>query len=65
MMKNKHPHIGSSLDDFLKEEDILEETRAATSFLHCHPERSEVVRISGRRTESKDLYSRKIMRARH
>jgi antitoxin HicB len=28
-MKKKNPHIGSSLDDFLKEEGILEETRAA------------------------------------
>lgn len=28
-MKGKNPHIGSSLDDFLKEEGILEETRAA------------------------------------
>lgn len=27
-MKKKHPHIGSSLDDFLKEEGILEEARA-------------------------------------
>ena len=28
-MRKKNPHIGSSLDDFLKEEGILEETRAA------------------------------------
>jgi antitoxin HicB len=28
-MKKKNPHIGSSLDDFLKEEGVLEETRAA------------------------------------
>jgi antitoxin HicB len=28
-MKKKNPHIGSSLDDFLKGEGILEETRAA------------------------------------
>jgi antitoxin HicB len=28
-MKKKNSHIGSSLDDFLKEEGILEETRAA------------------------------------
>jgi antitoxin HicB len=28
-LKKKNPHIGSSLDDFLKEEGILEETRAA------------------------------------
>lgn len=28
-MKRKNPHIGSSLNDFLKEEGILEETRAA------------------------------------
>jgi transcriptional regulator with XRE-family HTH domain len=28
-MKRKNPHIGSSLDEFLKEEGILEETRAA------------------------------------
>ena len=27
-MKKPNPHIGSSLDDFLKEEGILEETRA-------------------------------------
>jgi predicted XRE-type DNA-binding protein len=27
-MKKKNPHIGSSLDDFLKEEGVLEETRA-------------------------------------
>jgi len=27
-MKKKSLHIGSSLDDFLKEEGILEETRA-------------------------------------
>jgi len=27
-MKRKNPHIGSSLDDFLKEEGILEEARA-------------------------------------
>jgi antitoxin HicB len=27
-MRNENPHIGSSLDDFLKEEGILEETRA-------------------------------------
>ena len=27
-MKKKNPHIGSSLDDFLKEEGILEEARA-------------------------------------
>jgi predicted XRE-type DNA-binding protein len=27
-MKRKNPHIGSSLDDFLKEEGVLEETRA-------------------------------------
>jgi len=26
-MKKRNPHIGSSLDDFLKEEGILEETR--------------------------------------
>lgn len=29
-MKRKDAHIGSSLDDFLKEEGILEESRAAT-----------------------------------
>ena len=28
-MKRKNPHIGSSLDEFLKDEGILEETRAA------------------------------------
>jgi antitoxin HicB len=28
-MKKKNRHIGSSLDDFLKEEGILEESRAA------------------------------------
>ena len=28
-MKKKNPHVGSSLDDFLKEEGILEQTRAA------------------------------------
>ena len=28
-MKKRNKHIGSSLDDFLKEEGILEETRAA------------------------------------
>ncbi len=28
-MKKRNPHIGSSLDDFLKEEGILEATRAA------------------------------------
>lgn len=27
-MKKKNPHIGSSLDDFLKEEGTLEEARA-------------------------------------
>jgi predicted XRE-type DNA-binding protein len=27
-MRKKNPHIGSSLDDFLKEEGVLEETRA-------------------------------------
>jgi len=27
-MKRRNPHIGSSLDDFLREEGILEETRA-------------------------------------
>lgn len=27
-MKRKNPHIGSSLDEFLAEEGILEETRA-------------------------------------
>lgn len=27
-MKKRNPHIGSSLDDFLKEEGILEEARA-------------------------------------
>jgi len=27
-MKKKNPHVGSSLDDFLKEEGILEQTRA-------------------------------------
>ncbi len=27
-MKKKNPHIGSSLDNFLKEEGVLEETRA-------------------------------------
>ena len=27
-MKKKNSHLGSSLDDFLKEEGILEETRA-------------------------------------
>lgn len=27
-MKKKNPHIGSSLDDFLKDEGVLEETRA-------------------------------------
>lgn len=28
-MKKSNPHIGSSLEDFLKEEGILEEARAA------------------------------------
>ena len=28
-MKKRNKHIGSSLDDFLKDEGILEETRAA------------------------------------
>jgi antitoxin HicB len=28
-MKEKHPHIDSSLDEFLRAEGILEETRAA------------------------------------
>jgi hypothetical protein len=28
MKKKRNPHIGSSLDDFLKEEGIFEETRA-------------------------------------
>jgi len=28
-MKKRHKHIGSSLDDFLKEEGVLVETRAA------------------------------------
>ncbi|MGA7462354.1 MAG: helix-turn-helix domain-containing protein [Candidatus Korobacteraceae bacterium] len=28
-MKKKNPHVGSSLDDFLREEGILEQTRAA------------------------------------
>lgn len=28
-MKKTNPHVGSSLDDFLREEGILEETRAA------------------------------------
>lgn len=28
-MKTKNPHIGSSLDEFLKEEGILQETRVA------------------------------------
>ncbi len=28
-MKKSNKHIGSSLDDFLKEEGVLEETRAA------------------------------------
>lgn len=27
-MKKRNPHVGSSLDDFLKEEGILEEARA-------------------------------------
>jgi antitoxin HicB len=27
-MKKKNPHVGSSLDDFLKEDGVLEETRA-------------------------------------
>jgi plasmid maintenance system antidote protein VapI len=27
--KKKNPHVGSSLDDFLREEGILEQTRAA------------------------------------
>ena len=27
-MKKRNQHIGSSLDDFLKEEGVLEETRA-------------------------------------
>jgi len=27
-MKKRNKHIGSSLDDFLKEEGVLEETRA-------------------------------------
>lgn len=27
-MKRRNPHIGSSLDDFLKEEGVLEESRA-------------------------------------
>ncbi len=27
-MKKRNPHIGSSLDDFLKEEGVLEEARA-------------------------------------
>ena len=29
MKKKRNPHIGSSLNDFLKEEGILEETRTA------------------------------------
>lgn len=28
-MKKRNPHVGSSLDDFLKQEGIFEETRAA------------------------------------
>ena len=28
-MRKKNPYVGSSLDDFLREEGILEETRAA------------------------------------
>jgi len=28
-MKKRNKHIGSSLEDFLKEEGVLEETRAA------------------------------------
>jgi antitoxin HicB len=28
-MKKNNPHVGSSLDDFLREEGILEQTRAA------------------------------------
>ncbi len=28
-MKKKNPHVGSSLDDFVREEGILEQTRAA------------------------------------
>jgi DNA-binding Xre family transcriptional regulator len=28
-MKKKNPHVGSSLDDFLREEGIFEQTRAA------------------------------------
>ena len=28
-MNKKNPHVGSSLDDFLREEGILEQTRAA------------------------------------
>ena len=27
-MKKKNPHVGSSLDDFLRDEGILEQTRA-------------------------------------
>ena len=51
----RNPHIGSSLNNFLREQGILKGTRAA-SLQRCHPERSEVVRISGRRTEPKDPY---------
>ena len=29
-MKKKNPHIGSSLDDFLKEEGVLESSRTPT-----------------------------------
>ncbi len=28
-MRKKNPHVGSSLDDFLKEEGVVEQTRAA------------------------------------
>ena len=28
-MRETNPHVGSSLDDFLKDEGVLEQTRAA------------------------------------
>jgi predicted GIY-YIG superfamily endonuclease len=31
IMRRKNPHIGSSFDDFLKEEGIYEEIKASTS----------------------------------
>jgi hypothetical protein len=37
-MKKRNKHIGSSLDDFPKEEGVLEETRAVTlGSSRCRP----------------------------